>query len=100
MSLLPYSESATTMGHANLITTNYQNIEKQLPEIYHPDFCHEDLALIGATRNTPDTYLFDSDSYQLRINNCCSRTVTFHKMDFVPGTLEPIYNRQLHGGYS
>jgi hypothetical protein len=38
------------------------------------------------------TQPFDSDSVELKIDNCCSRTLSGHKGDFIKSTLEPVTN--------
>jgi Reverse transcriptase (RNA-dependent DNA polymerase) len=40
---------------------------------------------------------FDTDSYQIKIDNCCSRSMTHAMSDFVPGTLKPIKNLSVSG---
>jgi hypothetical protein len=40
---------------------------------------------------------FDTDSVAIKIDNCCTRTMTCSKADFVTGTLVPIKEKQVKG---
>jgi hypothetical protein len=39
----------------------------------------------------------DSDSVEVKIDNCCSRTLSGHKTDFIKGTLKPVHNLSVEG---
>lgn len=48
----------------------------------------------GMTRKmTP----FDSDSFEVKVDNCCSRTLSGHKTDFMKGSLKPTNNIAVEG---
>jgi Reverse transcriptase (RNA-dependent DNA polymerase)/GAG-pre-integrase domain len=40
---------------------------------------------------------FDTDSFEVKIDNCCSKTLSGHKSDFVKGTLHPVNNMAVEG---
>jgi hypothetical protein len=39
----------------------------------------------------------DSDSLEIKMDNCCSKTLSGHKNDFIKGTLVPIKNMVVQG---
>jgi hypothetical protein len=45
----------------------------------------------------PETVLWDTDSYPIRVDNCCTRTISFNIKDFDQTTLEPVTNRTVSG---
>jgi hypothetical protein len=45
----------------------------------------------------PATVLWDTDSYPIRVDNCCTRTISFNLNDFDSNTLEPVTNRTVSG---
>lgn len=46
-----------------------------------------------------DTLRFDSDSVSIRIDNCCSRTISCSMKDFVADSLKPTDNKQIIRGF-
>jgi hypothetical protein len=40
---------------------------------------------------------FDTDSYPIKVDNCCTQTISGYKEDFIPHTLRPIHNKQVRG---
>jgi hypothetical protein len=40
---------------------------------------------------------FDTDSVKIRIDNCCSRTISGYKSDFIKGTMKPVKNMIVEG---
>jgi Reverse transcriptase (RNA-dependent DNA polymerase)/GAG-pre-integrase domain len=40
---------------------------------------------------------FDTDSFAVKIDNCCTRTMSFCKEDFVPGSMVPVHNLSVKG---
>lgn len=46
-----------------------------------------------------DTLRFDSDSVSIRIDNCCSRTISCSMKDFVADTMMPAANKQIIRGF-
>jgi hypothetical protein len=40
---------------------------------------------------------FDTDSVAIKIDNCCTRSMTYSKADFVSGTLVPVKGRKVKG---
>jgi hypothetical protein len=40
---------------------------------------------------------FDTDSFPIKIDNCCSRTISHVKSDFIINTLVPVYNTWVKG---
>ena len=91
-SLLSYTSQAVKPLH------NY-NIETKEIE-GHPDFRETTDECFQSTppaKSRVHHALFDTDSFPIKIDNCCSRTLTFNKKDFLPGTLQPVQNRQVTG---
>jgi hypothetical protein len=42
---------------------------------------------------------FDSDSFPIRIDYCCSRTLSFFKKDFIENTFEPLHEQIIIKGF-
>jgi GAG-pre-integrase domain len=40
---------------------------------------------------------FDTDSVPIKIDNCCTRTMSFCKRDFISGTMKPVRNLTVRG---
>jgi hypothetical protein len=40
---------------------------------------------------------FGSDSFQIKVDNCVSRTMSFEKSDFIPGSLKKVKDREVWG---
>jgi hypothetical protein len=45
----------------------------------------------------PATVLWDSDSFPIRVDNCCTKTISFDINDFDKESLEPVLNRTVSG---
>jgi hypothetical protein len=44
-----------------------------------------------------NTVRFDTDSFPIKIDNCCTQTMTGYKTDFIPSTLVPITGKNVTG---
>jgi hypothetical protein len=40
---------------------------------------------------------FDTDSYPIKIENCCTQSITSYKTNFVPNTIRAVHDKQVRG---
>jgi hypothetical protein len=63
------------------------------------------VTLVYDTNNTtidpqdqgPAQVIWDTDSFPIRVDNCCTRTLTFEIKDFIPSTLQDVTNKVVSG---
>jgi hypothetical protein len=51
-----------------------------------------------ATPSSKSSVHFDTDSYPIKIDNCCTSSMTFFIDDFVPGSMVPVKRRSAYMG--
>jgi hypothetical protein len=77
--------------------SNPQSDPQRIPRIGNTCCYHVALSTDSTNGTGPATVLWDTDSYPIRVDNCCTKTISFDINDFIPSTLVPVHNRTVSG---
>lgn len=58
---------------------------------------NDHIAYTASSQGNTEKTVFDTDSFPIKIDNCCTRTMTPHRRDFVKGSITPVHNKFVSG---
>jgi hypothetical protein len=90
--------STHSSAHINLCNNSSHYIAHQhASQLQSRGHQHHDLVAYATTQQGPATVLWDTDSFPIRVDNCCTRTLSFDIKDFIPDSLENVTNKAVSG---